>query len=114
MSFCQNSVTKEGYVQKEIRYALDIADEKPEETIYLIPVRFVYCQVPTRLARLQWVDLFDQNGYEKLLLALGNRANSVGIQINPSKNQENYRANTVEIPAGEFIMGPAAQGRLFF
>ena len=55
--FSQNSVTKEGYVQKEIRYALDIADEKPEETIYLIPVRFVYCQVPTRLARLQWYDL---------------------------------------------------------
>ena len=30
------SLNKEGYVQKEIRLALDIADEKPPETIFLI------------------------------------------------------------------------------
>ena len=36
----RNSVNKEGYVQKEIRMALDVADEKPEGTIYLIPARF--------------------------------------------------------------------------
>jgi len=32
-----SSTTKEGYIQKEIRFALDIADEKPEGTIFLIP-----------------------------------------------------------------------------
>jgi hypothetical protein len=34
----RTSVTKEGFVQKEIRQALDIADEKPEGTIFVIPV----------------------------------------------------------------------------
>jgi hypothetical protein len=29
-----SSVTKEGFVQKEIRFALDVADEKPDGTIY--------------------------------------------------------------------------------
>ena len=31
------SVAKEGYVNKEIRRALDGADEKPDGTIFLIP-----------------------------------------------------------------------------
>jgi hypothetical protein len=44
-----NSVNKEGYVQKEIKVALDIADEKPEETIFIIPARLEECDVPDRL-----------------------------------------------------------------
>ena len=32
-----NSVTKAGYIQREIRMALDIADEQPEGTVFLIP-----------------------------------------------------------------------------
>src|SRR6476620_3487376 len=31
------SVNKEGFVQKEIKVALDAADEKPEGTIFVIP-----------------------------------------------------------------------------
>ena len=34
----QHSMNKEGFVQREIRMALDVADEKPEGTIYIIPV----------------------------------------------------------------------------
>ena len=42
----KNSITKEGYVQKEIKIALDIAEEKPEGTIFLIPARLEECLVP--------------------------------------------------------------------
>jgi len=35
------SITKEGYVQKEIRIALDYADYKPEGTLFIIPVRLL-------------------------------------------------------------------------
>lgn len=66
----RDSVTKRGYVQKEIRLALDVADEQPEDTIFLIPVRLEVCTVPSRLDALQRVDLFAENGYERLLLAL--------------------------------------------
>jgi hypothetical protein len=54
------SITKEGYIQKEIKFALDIAEEKPEGTIFVIPARLEDCPVPERLNRWQWVDLFDE------------------------------------------------------
>jgi hypothetical protein len=70
----KKSVTKEGYVQKEISYALDIADEKPEGTIYIIPVLLEECQVPGRLRRWQYLDYNKEKSYEKLLLSLKYRA----------------------------------------
>jgi outer membrane protein assembly factor BamD (BamD/ComL family) len=77
------SITKEGYVQKEIKFALDIADEKPEGTIFLIPARLEDCQVPERLNVWQWVDLFEESGYIKLLQSLRIRADKVGAVIKP-------------------------------
>jgi TIR domain-containing protein len=68
-----NSVNKEGYVQKEIKVALDIADEKLEETIFIIPARLEECDVPDRLSKYQWVDLFLDDGYDKLFRALKER-----------------------------------------
>ncbi len=67
------SVTKEGFVQREIRYAYDIALEKPEETIFLIPLRLDDCNVPRKLRTLHWVDYFGvdkENTYSDLLEAL--------------------------------------------
>ncbi len=60
-------------MQKEIRIALDAAEEKPEGAIFLIPVRLEVCDVPRRLNRWHWVDLFQLGGYEKLLVALRRR-----------------------------------------
>jgi hypothetical protein len=76
-----SSVTKAGYIQKEIRFALDIADEKLEGEIFIIPVRLENCDVPERLTRWQWVDLFLENGYEKLLRALRARAEDLGTLL---------------------------------
>lgn len=70
----KNSITKEGYVQKEIKLALDVALEKPDGTIYIIPVRLEECSVPQRLQRFQYVDYFENNGYERLFRALKQRA----------------------------------------
>ena len=68
----KGSVTKAGYVQKEIKFALDEADKLPEGSIFVIPVKLEECSVPDRLTRLQWVELFEERGYEKLLLGLNN------------------------------------------
>ena len=73
----RRAVTKAGYVQKEIRYALDVADEQPEGAIFLIPLRLEECEVPHRLRRWQWVDLFHEKGYERLLCALRARAGAL-------------------------------------
>jgi adenylate cyclase len=64
------TIGKEGYLQKEIRHALDVADEKPEGVVYVIPVRLEDCEIPQRLRRWQRVDLFQAEGYGKLIRAL--------------------------------------------
>ena len=67
-------MTKAGFVQKEIRVALEVAEEQPEGVIYIIPLRLEECTVPTTLRRWQWVDYYHSQGYERLLRALRTRA----------------------------------------
>ena len=74
------SVNKEGYVQKEITFALDKAMEMPEGRIFLIPARLEECKVPRRLETYQWVDLFEENGYQRLMQALRLRAGQIGAE----------------------------------
>jgi len=64
------AINKRGYVQKEIKIALDIADEQPEGTIYIIPLKLEQCEVPERLSHLQWVDFFKEEGYRRLVRSL--------------------------------------------
>ncbi len=56
----RESINRKGYVQKEIKYALDVADEQPEGTIFLIPLRLEPCEIPNRLHRWHWVNLFEE------------------------------------------------------
>jgi len=64
------SISKTGYVQREIKFALDAALEQPEESIYIIPVRLEACAVPNSLSPWQWLDYFAADGYERLRRAL--------------------------------------------
>ncbi|MEN6427362.1 MAG: toll/interleukin-1 receptor domain-containing protein, partial [Phycisphaerales bacterium] len=69
-----NSISKKGFVQKEISEALDVLDEYPESDIYLIPVRLDECTPShSRLKDINWVDMFPDwaRGFQKLLLAVG-------------------------------------------
>lgn len=66
----EKSVTKRGYIQREIRMAVEIAKEMPEGTIFLIPVRLEECEVPLSLSRYHWVDLFEPDGFDKLIRAI--------------------------------------------
>lgn len=93
------SITKEGYVQKEIKLALDIADEKPEGTIFIIPARLENCTVPTRISRWQWVDLFTETGYPRLLKSLQERAKEKGIFVENSKVDSEVISNPINIEA---------------
>lgn len=72
----QHSVSKEGHVQKELRYAREIALEKPEDAIFLIPLRLDECEVPRGLRFYQWVDYFGDNkdfSYKALVASLNLR-----------------------------------------
>jgi hypothetical protein len=65
-----SSSTRAGYLQKEIKKALDVAEERPEGSIFIIPVRLDDCAVPDRLRDVQWVDLFESGGFGRLLRGL--------------------------------------------
>jgi hypothetical protein len=67
------SVKKRGFLQKEIREALNISDEFPEKYIFLIPVRLDDCDPPyQKLREFQWVDMFPDwdDGMNRLLTAI--------------------------------------------
>jgi hypothetical protein len=86
-----NSVTKEGYVQRELRFVLRIADFKPEGTVFVIPVRLDDCPMPRRLSMWQYLDYFPEErvnwACQRLLSSLKVRANKLGIStIKPPEN----------------------------
>lgn len=105
-----SSTTKKGFVQKEIRFALDAADEQPEREIFVIPVRLEVCEVPIRLSKWHWVDEFESIGYERIGQALRERALSLGPEvIEPSLFSNANTAQTRDIvsldPSLKFLEG---------
>ncbi|MFN7994554.1 MAG: toll/interleukin-1 receptor domain-containing protein [Bryobacteraceae bacterium] len=70
------SIDQKTVLQDEIRTALQIWRSKPDSEVYLIPVRLEKCEIPPSLAKLQWVDLFALDGWEKLLKVLGGKQRS--------------------------------------
>jgi len=95
----KNSVDKEGYVQKEISFALDKALEKPEGTIFIIPVKLEECDIPPRLGRYQWVDLSRTDGRKRVLLSLNKRATELDSDVTSiyleDKRQRNIAPGSV-------------------
>lgn len=75
------SVAKEGYVQREFKRALSYAEEKPEGTIYIIPLRLNECTAPSKFQQWQWVDYFANGADEKLLRSLQLRAEKLGVSF---------------------------------
>lgn len=79
------SVRKEGYIQKEIMFALDVANEKPEDTIFVIPVKLDACELPRRLSKWQHVEYSTEGSYAKILRALKVRADELGHKNHSDK-----------------------------
>lgn len=64
------SVKKTGFVQRELKIALDAAAERPEGQIFIVPARLDECDPPDSLRKIQRVDLFESDGFERLVQAL--------------------------------------------
>ncbi len=93
------AINKTGYVHKEIKYALDKADEQPEDTISLIPLKLEECDVPERLRHLHWIDFFEEKGYERLTISLQKCAETIISGSDPESNliQDHKEITYVEI-----------------
>jgi hypothetical protein len=70
-----NSIGKQGYVQKELKSALEVAELMPEGRIFIIPVRLDECEVPFKLKGLHWVNYFEIGSGESLFRAVRTRSN---------------------------------------
>jgi hypothetical protein len=66
----RNSVAKRGYVQREMKLALDALQELPEGTIHTIPVRIDECEVPESFRRYHWANLFEPTGFDRVVRAI--------------------------------------------
>lgn len=67
------SIDKKGYVQKEMKEALNILGEYPVEAIFVIPVRLDKCIVEDqRIRDLTWVDMFPdwEDGLKRIIKAI--------------------------------------------
>jgi hypothetical protein len=82
----KNSVDKEGYVQKELKLALDTYEEKPEGAIYLIPALLEECKIPDKLKHLQYSDLSQPDSGKKLLDTIKLRALSIEEKLRTSSS----------------------------
>jgi hypothetical protein len=73
----KRSTNKEGYVQREIKRALNISEEKPEGVIHLIPLRLDDCDMPSSLKRLHWINYYEDEFYENLRKSLHERMKQI-------------------------------------
>lgn len=90
--FSKASVNKKGYVQKEIKFSLDVADELPEGTFFLLPVKLEECEIPQWLKIWQWINLFEADGYERLRRALKNRAETLASSITSERSTDDVES----------------------
>lgn len=63
-------VDKRGYVQKELKIALDMLQEFPEGDIYLIPIRLDDCAVPSSLGGIHYLDVWGEEDFASLKRSL--------------------------------------------
>jgi hypothetical protein len=95
-----NAVSKTGYIQKEIREALEIADRMPEGRVFIIPVRLEPCEVPDRLQQWQWIDLYTSRGYQKLTASLEKHA---GIHRSKARASAVRATSTFDSPRDQLL-----------
>lgn len=72
----ENAINKRGYVQKEIREALDVLQTVPEDQSFFLPCRLEECQPKNQeLEELHWVDLFPnfEAGIKSLIRGIKNQ-----------------------------------------
>ncbi len=64
------SISKTGYVQHEINYALEQYRMRPLNQRYIIPILLEPCEPPRQFNDIQWVEIWQSNAYDMLKKAM--------------------------------------------
>jgi formylglycine-generating enzyme required for sulfatase activity len=103
-----NSVSRRGYVHKEVAEALELLGEFPESEIFIIPARLDDCSPSHESLRdLHWVDMFPkwEDGLKKILLAIRVIPEDETVHPDVLERVKPIEPEMVLIPASEFLMG---------
>ncbi len=109
-----NSVPKDGYVQRELKMALDEMEEKPPRQIYFIPALLENIPLPditvgtVNLRDYHAISLFEAGGLDKLISQLQRVMGDDAHQASPEQGREEEQNKT---PL-ETIQWEMAQGRM--
>lgn len=95
----KNSVTKEGYIQRELRLTLNMAEQKPEGTIFVVPLRLDNCEPPRRLRMWQYIDYFSgvniNISYLRLLKSLKSRNTTLNEPLIQSRGESTKKKDYI-------------------
>jgi formylglycine-generating enzyme required for sulfatase activity len=80
-----NSVAQEGYIQRELKLVSDAALEKPEGSVFVIPLRLDKCDVPHHIRPLELIDFSApedrEQAYNRLLRSLQRQADIINKRV---------------------------------
>ncbi len=86
LCFSKVAIKKEGYIQKEKKLAKDLQDEKPDNALFIIPIRLDECDIPKEYKDKQWADF--PKDYEKILKSLKQKEKNLKLKP-PQSEQKN-------------------------
>ncbi len=89
----KQSVSKQGYVQREFKLALSQYAERTPGTIYLIPLKLDDCNVPdlqlpelgVNLRDIQWLNYWEPNSFENLVRAIEYKKRELSGKLRSTK-----------------------------
>lgn len=73
--FSSNSIDRQGYKNKEIRFALEQKTLKPFNSRYIIPILIDNVKPPRELNDIHWIKIKDENWIPKILTSIGKDPN---------------------------------------
>lgn len=75
------AINKRSFLQREVKRALTIWEEKLEEDIYLIPIKIEECEIPDSLKNFQWTELFKEDDFDAITRAIMEGAKRRNIDV---------------------------------
>jgi hypothetical protein len=85
-----NSIDRRGYVQREIRIALDKLNEKLLSDIYIIPVLLDHgVDIPIDFARIHCVKTWETDAYTAINDAVDHQLKALGVEVRETQERSN-------------------------
>lgn len=83
--FSNASISKRGYLQREFKLALEILEEIPSDEIFIVPIRLDECILPDDFSHIQYVDLFNEEGLDKIFQSINSVFKSSNKKLDKKK-----------------------------